>query len=178
MVEAMKMENVLARRARRHHRQDPSPRKATASRSTPSSWNSPERTMPLYFAYGSNMDRDAMAARCPASRPIGIGRLMRHRFISSRKATRRYARSRERRSGALCGTSPSSDMPALDRYESLSTGLYTKIIQPIVTAQGPRRAIVYVGRSAEAGHAEARLHGRRGRGGAGRWPARETISPN
>jgi len=44
-----------------------------------------------------------------------------------------------------------ADVPALDRYESLSTGLYTKVIQPIVTAQGPRRAIVYVGRSAKSG---------------------------
>jgi len=42
-------------------------------------------------------------------------------------------------------------MPALDRYESLSTGLYTKVIQPIVSEHGPRRAIVYVGRDAEAG---------------------------
>jgi hypothetical protein len=44
-----------------------------------------------------------------------------------------------------------SDMPALDRYESLSTGLYTKVIQPILTEQGIRRAIVYVGRDNEAG---------------------------
>ena len=36
--------------------------------------------MPLYFAYGSNMDIAAMARRCPASRPLGIARLARHRF--------------------------------------------------------------------------------------------------
>jgi hypothetical protein len=35
--------------------------------------------VPLYFAYGSNMDRAAMARRCPASRVIGLGRLNRHR---------------------------------------------------------------------------------------------------
>ena len=34
-----------------------------------------------YFAYGSNMDQAAMLQRCPASKPLGIGRLMRHRFI-------------------------------------------------------------------------------------------------
>ena len=38
-------------------------------------------TMPLYFAYGSNMDRTAMLARCPHSRPVGPARLMRHRFF-------------------------------------------------------------------------------------------------
>ena len=37
--------------------------------------------MPLYFAYGSNMDRAAMAARCPASKALGSARLARHRFI-------------------------------------------------------------------------------------------------
>ena len=37
--------------------------------------------MPLYFAYGSNMDRAAMALRCPASKPLGLARLMRHRFF-------------------------------------------------------------------------------------------------
>ncbi|HEX8418365.1 MAG TPA: gamma-glutamylcyclotransferase, partial [Methylobacterium sp.] len=35
--------------------------------------------MPLYFAYGANMDAGAMALRCPASRLIGQGRLHRHR---------------------------------------------------------------------------------------------------
>ena len=33
----------------------------------------------------------------------------------------------------------SADVPALDRYESLSTGLYTKVIQPVVTGQGIER---------------------------------------
>ena len=37
--------------------------------------------MPLYFAYGSNMDVAAMASRCPHSRPVGPARLMRHRFL-------------------------------------------------------------------------------------------------
>src|SRR5215211_3190831 len=41
--------------------------------------------MPLYFAYGSNMDVAAMAERCPASRPIGIARLPRHRFMIARE---------------------------------------------------------------------------------------------
>ena len=36
--------------------------------------------MPLYFAYGSNMDEAAMRARCPKSRAVGLARLARHRF--------------------------------------------------------------------------------------------------
>ena len=41
--------------------------------------------MPLCFAYGSNMDRAAMAVRCPASTPLGTARLARHRFIVTRE---------------------------------------------------------------------------------------------
>ena len=37
--------------------------------------------MPLYFAYGSNMERAAMQKRCPHSRPLGPARLVRHRFF-------------------------------------------------------------------------------------------------
>ena len=37
--------------------------------------------MPLYFAYGSNMDAAAMAARCPGSRQLGCARLARHRLV-------------------------------------------------------------------------------------------------
>ncbi len=33
--------------------------------------------MPLYFAYGANMDVAAMAKRCPSSKPLGLARLPR-----------------------------------------------------------------------------------------------------
>mgnify|MGYP002790472545 CR=1 FL=1 len=36
--------------------------------------------MPLYFAYGLNMDPAGMAQRCPRSKPLGLARLPRHRI--------------------------------------------------------------------------------------------------
>src|SRR5919112_1992575 len=107
--------------------------------------------MPLYFAYGSNMDRDAMLRRCPASRPVGIGRLMRHRFIVFDEGYATVVRDPQRAVWGMIWDLALADMPALDRYESLSTGLYTKVLQPVVSTQGPRRAVVYVGRSAKPG---------------------------
>ena len=107
--------------------------------------------MPLYFAYGSNMDRNAMLRRCPASKPVGIGRLMRHRFIVFDEGYASVTRDPQRAVWGMVWDLALADVPALDRYESLSTGLYTKVIQPVVTGQGPRRAIVYVGRSARTG---------------------------
>jgi gamma-glutamylcyclotransferase (GGCT)/AIG2-like uncharacterized protein YtfP len=107
--------------------------------------------MPLYFAYGSNMDRNAMLQRCPASKPVGIGRLMRHRFIVFDEGYASVTRDPQRAVWGMVWDLALADVPALDRYESLSTGLYTKVIQPVVTGQGPRRAIVYVGRNARPG---------------------------
>jgi len=107
--------------------------------------------MPLYFAYGSNMDQSAMARRCPASKPVGLGRLMRHRFIIFEEGYASVVRDPQRAVWGMLWDLALADVPALDRYESLSTGLYAKVIQPIVTAQGARRAIVYVGRSAKPG---------------------------
>src|SRR5918998_1399858 len=107
--------------------------------------------MPLYFAYGSNMDRNAMLRRCPASKPVGIGRLMRHRFIVFDEGYASVTRDPQRAVWGMVWDLALADVPALDRYESLSTGLYTKVVQPVVTIQGPRWAIVYVGRSAKPG---------------------------
>lgn len=107
--------------------------------------------MPLYFAYGSNMDRAAMARRCPASKPVGVGRLMRHRFFIFDEGYASVIHDQQRAVWGLVWDLALADVAALDRYESLSTGLYTKVVQPVVTDKGPRRAVVYVARSAKPG---------------------------
>jgi hypothetical protein len=107
--------------------------------------------MPLYFAYGSNMERAPMAARCPRSRALGVARLMRHRFIVSADGYASIVRDPRGVVWGVLWDLALSDAPALDRYESLATGLYTKAVQPVLTASGPRRAMVYIGRSAERG---------------------------
>jgi hypothetical protein len=107
--------------------------------------------MPLYFAYGSNMDRDAMAARCPASSPIGPARLARHRLVIMREGYASVARDPRRVVRGILWRLALADVPALDRYESVATGLYSKRQLPVFTAAGPRLAMVYVGRDAGPG---------------------------
>ncbi|MFZ4531836.1 MAG: gamma-glutamylcyclotransferase family protein [Alsobacter sp.] len=107
--------------------------------------------MPLYFAYGSNMDRAAMAVRCPQAKPLGLARLPRHRFLITSDGYASVVRDPRRTVHGVLWDLALSDMPSLDRYESLHTGLYTKISQPVVTPGGARRALVYVGRSARKG---------------------------
>ena len=108
--------------------------------------------MPLYFAYGSNMDRAAMAGRCPASRAIGPARLARHRFLVMSEGYATVVRDPRRTVWGLLWELALPDVPALDRYESLHTGLYAKVVQPVLTERGPRQAIVYVARSARPGY--------------------------
>ena len=102
--------------------------------------------MPLYFAYGSNMDAVALATRCPKARKLGVARLPRHRFalMSSGYATvRRDPRAEVH--GVLYDLAL-SDVAPLDRYEEVDGGLYVKVIQPVLRdGGGAARALVYLG---------------------------------
>jgi hypothetical protein len=97
------------------------------------------------------MDVAAMARRCPASRPLGVARLVRHRFFISGDGLASVARDPRRNVWGLLWDLAFADVPALDRYEELSTGLYAKVVQPVLTGQGSRRAMLYVGRSTAPG---------------------------
>jgi hypothetical protein len=107
--------------------------------------------MPLYFAYGLNMDPAGMAERCPHSRALGPARLARHRFIVTRDGYASVVRDpREEVHGVLWDCSL-ADMGVLDRFEELGSGLYAKISQPVIVQGGVRRALIYIGRSDEPG---------------------------
>ena len=107
--------------------------------------------MPLYFAYGSNMDLTAMKARCPVSKPLGVARLARHRFLVTTDGYASVMRDPRRMVWGLLWDLAFADVPALDRWESVSTGLYAKAVQPVLTEQGPRRALVYIARATKPG---------------------------
>ena len=111
--------------------------------------------MPLCFAYGSNMDRVAMATRCPASRPLGAARLERHRLVVMREGYLSVARDPRRTVLGLLWDVALADMPALDRYEEVGSGLYTKRQLPVIAGEGPRKALVYLGRNAGPGRPRA-----------------------
>lgn len=102
--------------------------------------------MPFYFAYGSNMDEAAMRARCPKSQLLGRGRLARHRFALMADGYATVVRDPASEAHGLLFDLALSDVPALDRYEEVSRGLYSKAVQPVLRADGrPVRALVYIG---------------------------------
>ena len=103
--------------------------------------------MPVYFAYGSNMDRDAMAQRCPRSSVIGTGRLARHRFALMPEGYGNVVRDPRRAVHGVLWDLALSDVRGLDAYEEVGRGLYRKVIQPIVKdGGGSAQALIYVGR--------------------------------
>src|ERR1700733_3906507 len=111
--------------------------------------------MPLYFAYGANMDVEAMARRCPRSRPLGVARLMRHRLAIMREGWLTATRDPRGRVHGVLWDLALADVSALDRFEGLGDGLYGKAVQPVIAAAGPKRALVYFGRNAGPGLVDA-----------------------
>jgi gamma-glutamylcyclotransferase (GGCT)/AIG2-like uncharacterized protein YtfP len=107
--------------------------------------------MPLYFAYGANLDVAAMARRCPRSRALGQGRLARHRVAIMKEGYATVVPDPSAMVHGLLFDLAFADVPALDRYEEVGVGLYQKIIQPVLRAEGGSvRALIYVGRGGEA----------------------------
>jgi hypothetical protein len=101
--------------------------------------------MPLYFAYGFNIDTAAMAERCPRSVAIGPARLVRHRLTTMREGWLTVVRDPRATVHGILWNLALSDVPALDRYEGVSRGLYRKALQSVATAAGAKRALIYFG---------------------------------
>ncbi len=89
--------------------------------------------MTLLFAYGSNLNRERMAERCPASEPLGTAVLADHRLVF------RHGADLEPHAGAVAvgvvWRLGADDMMALDRYEGCP-GLYRKDYRLVQLAGG------------------------------------------
>jgi hypothetical protein len=107
--------------------------------------------VPLYFAYGSNMNVDAMARRCPRSKALGLARLERHRLAVMREGWLTAVRDPSSAVQGVLWSLALSDIAALDRHEGLAQGLYAKLTQPVIAEHGPKQAIVYLGANAGPG---------------------------
>jgi AIG2-like family len=97
------------------------------------------------------MDVSAMAGRCPRSKPLGLARLERHRLAVMREGWLTAVRDPVSAVHGVLWDLALSDIAALDRYESLSQGLYAKLTQAIIAECGAKRAIIYVGANAGPG---------------------------
>jgi hypothetical protein len=97
------------------------------------------------------MDVSAMARRCPRSKALGLARLERHRLAVMREGWLTAIRNPSSAVHGVLWDLALSDIPALDRHESLSQGLYVKLIQAVIAERGAKRAIVYFGANSGPG---------------------------
>lgn len=112
--------------------------------------------MPLYFAYGANMDAAVMRLRAPNSRALGRARLVRHRFFIMKSGFASVRRDPHANVEGVLFDLALADVPALDRFEEVGRGLYTKALQPVLRAgASPVRALVYIGAEAAEGRPSA-----------------------
>jgi cation transport regulator ChaC len=100
--------------------------------------------MPLYFAYGSNMQRAAMARRCPTARAIGPAVLAGYKFFVGVDG---WGSVKPQPGGTVHGVlwrlTP-RDIAALHAYELLHKGLYD--VRDLPVRLGSRRvsAMIYL----------------------------------
>jgi len=105
----------------------------------------------LYFAYGSNLNRAQMAARCPLVQPVGPLVLKDYRLKFAGEGSRWWG------PGGVATVAPSpgsivhgalyrlgiGEDGALDRYEGIATGRYRRV-EDLVIVDG-EAVLVYVG---------------------------------
>lgn len=98
----------------------------------------------LYFAYGSNLDVDQMAERCPAARPFGVARLPDRRLVFAGYSTNwdgAVATFAEHPGvhleGLLYRLTP-ADVAALDQCEG-HPYVYERMPCTVLDSQGKRR---------------------------------------
>jgi hypothetical protein len=100
--------------------------------------------MTLHFAYGSNMSRAQMGARCPGARALGTATLRHWRFIIGVEGHGSIAPCPGAIvHGVLWRVGP-REIAAINAYENLDSGLYVRRIMPVRCSAGLRPALVYV----------------------------------
>ncbi len=100
--------------------------------------------MKYYFAYGSNLCKQQMAIRCPESPYLFSGRLEGYKWIIY---SRGYANIVPSENDYVLGEVfrlSERDEEALDIYESVAEGMYSKEEIDIVTSSGLINCMVYV----------------------------------
>lgn len=107
--------------------------------------------VPLYFAYGANMDVEAMRQRCPRSAPLGCARLAGFSFLVMEDGYGSVQREPSCLVHGLAWNLALSDVAALDRYEAVESGLYRKRVLPVRAKRRICTALVYVARSDRPG---------------------------
>jgi hypothetical protein len=100
--------------------------------------------MTLHFAYGSNMSRAQMGARCPGARALGTATLDHWRFIIGPQGHGSIVPAPGVCVRGVLWRLGARDMAAINAYEAVDTGLYIRRVVPVRHAASLRPALVYI----------------------------------
>ncbi len=99
----------------------------------------------LYFAYGSNMDAEQMARRCPGAVPAGTAVLPGYRFLINERGYATVVPAEDGETPGLLWRLDAGHTAALDRYEGHGKGLYDRCWREVRAADGAQTdALVYI----------------------------------
>ena len=98
----------------------------------------------LYFAYGSNMDEEQMAYRCPDAEKLTKVTIPDYRFALDEAGVATILPTQgDHVEGLLWSVTP-ADIKRLDRYEGIAVGCYRKEMLPIDDYRPGCEALVYL----------------------------------
>lgn len=100
----------------------------------------------LYFAYGSNMDEEQMAKRCPDAKLIKKARLDGYKFIINSRGVASIIKQSGSYVEGLLWEISFNDEASLDRYEGADSGIYSKD-EAVVNgdeSEGKNKVLVYI----------------------------------
>jgi len=109
---------------------------------------SPRQVTRRYLAYGSNMCRVQMAARCPAAAPLGVAALPGRRFLINRHGYATLVAAPAAEAYGLVWALDVEDERSLDRYEGVAQGEYRK--ETVILAEHGE-ALIYLATDATPG---------------------------
>ena len=100
----------------------------------------------MYFAYGSNMDAEQMAYRCPGAVCSGPATLTGYRFIINQRGYATIHPDASSETPGLLWQITPADEAKLDRYEGYFNGLYDKCFRTVWDTDGREvsAALVYI----------------------------------
>ena len=100
--------------------------------------------MTLYFAYGSNMSRAGMKARCPGARVVGAARLDNYRFFVGIDGWGSVKPSLGDAVHGVLWKLTMRDVAAMHAYELLHAGLYDVRVLPVRMGAQLKPAMTYL----------------------------------
>lgn len=100
-------------------------------------------TLP-YFAYGSNMLAEQMQDRCPGSTPRGLAHLDDHAFLINERGVATVVPDHGSVVRGVLWDVSEAHISALDGFEGLAIGNYTREVLPVIEARDQTAASIYV----------------------------------